>query len=209
VSAPEVIFHEDPDTGETLEPVEEVHIEVPEQYAGVVVEMLGPRKGQMTNMRAQDNGIVLLYVPGADPWLAWLPPVVPDRHPRHGHRPQHLLRLRALHAGTIKSRQTGSLVAWENGLSTQYALFNAQERGKLFIGSWRRGVRGDDRGRRPTDEDLALSVTKKKHLTNHRSSTGDELVHLDTPINMSLDDSPRVHRGRRIGRDYAEEHPHA
>ncbi len=58
VSAPEVILHEDPDTGEMLEPMEEVHVEVPDQYSGVVVEMLGPRKGQMTNLRQGDNGTV-------------------------------------------------------------------------------------------------------------------------------------------------------
>jgi len=90
--------------------------------------------------------------------------------------------------GPIKARQNGSLVAWENGMSTQYALFNAQERGRLFIGPGVEVYEGMIVGRRPTEEDLVLSVTKKKHLTNHRSSTGDELVHLDSPIVMSLDD---------------------
>ena len=190
VSAPEVILHEDPDTGEKLEPVEEVHIEVPEPYSGVVVEMLGPRKGQMTNMRQGSNGssgtvYYTFLVPTRG--LLGLPPGVPDRDPRHGHHPQHLPRLRAVH-GHDQSRQTGSLVAWENGLSTNYALFNAQERGKLFISAGIEVYEGMIVGRRPTEEDLVLSVTKKKHLTNHRSSSGDELVHLETPINMSLDD---------------------
>jgi GTP-binding protein len=190
VSAPEVIFHEDPDTGEKLEPVEEVHIEVPEPYSGVVVEMLGPRKGQMTNMRQGANGATgTVYYTFLVPTRGLL-----------GFRQSFLTATRGMgiihsifygyepYMGNIKTRQTGSLVAWENGISTNYALFNAQERGKLFIGSGVEVYEGMIVGRRPTEEDLVLSVTKKKHLTNHRSSTGDELVHLETPINMSLDD---------------------
>lgn len=93
------------------------------------------------------------------------------------------------YAGSIRSRATGSLVAWEAGISTAYALFNAQERGKMFLGPGVEIYEGMIVGRRPTEEDLTLSVTKKKHLTNHRSSTGDELVHLEAPIVMSLDDA--------------------
>jgi GTP-binding protein len=190
VSAPEVIFHDDPDTGERLEPVEEVHVEVPEPYSGVVVEMLGPRKGQMTNMRQGSNGSTgTVYYTFLVPTRGLL-----------GFRQAFLTATRGMgivhsifygfepYMGLIKSRQTGSLVAWENGISTSYALFNAQERGKLFIGAGVEVYEGMIVGRRPTEEDLTLSVTKKKHLTNHRSSSGDELVHLETPINMSLDD---------------------
>lgn len=190
VSAPEVILHEDPETGEKLEPVEEVYIEVPEPYSGVVVEMLGPRKGRMTNMHQGANGA------SGTVYYTFL---VPTRG-LLGFRQSFLTATRGLgiihsvfhgyepYMGVIKSRLTGSLVAWENGLSTQYALFNAQERGKLFIGPGVEVYEGMIVGRRPTEEDLVLSVTKKKHLTNHRSSTGDELVHLETPINLSLDD---------------------
>lgn len=190
VSAPEVILHEDPETGEKLEPVEEVYIEVPEPYSGVVVEMLGPRKGRMTNMHQGSNGA------SGTVYYTYL---VPTRG-LLGFRQSFLTATRGLgivhsifhgyepYMGVIKSRLTGSLVAWENGLSTQYALFNAQERGKLIIGPGVEVYEGMIVGRRPTEEDLVLSVTKKKHLTNHRSSTGDELVHLETPLNLSLDD---------------------
>ncbi len=190
VSAPEVILHDDPDTGETLEPVEEAYIEVPEPYSGVVVEMLGPRKGQMTNMHQGSNGATgTVYYTFLVPTRGLL-----------GFRQSFLTATRGLgivHSifsgyepfmGPIKSRQTGSLVAWESGMSTQYSLFNAQERGRLFIGPGVEVYEGMIVGRRPTEEDLTLSVTKKKHLTNHRSSAGDELVHLDSPIVMSLDD---------------------
>jgi GTP-binding protein len=190
VSAPEVILHEDPETGEKLEPVEEIYIEVPEPYSGVVVEMLGPRKGRMTNMHQGSNGA------SGTVYYTYL---VPTRG-LLGFRQSFLTATRGLgivhsifhgyepYMGVIKSRLTGSLVAWENGLSTQYALFNAQERGKLIIGPGVEVYEGMIVGRRPTEEDLVLSVTKKKHLTNHRSSTGDELVHLETPLNLSLDD---------------------
>lgn len=190
VSAPEVILHDDPDTGERLEPVEEVYIEVPEPYSGVVVEMLGPRKGQMTNMHQGSNGA------SGTVYYTFL---VPTRG-LLGFRQSFLTATRGLgivhsvfygyepYLGLIKARQTGSLVAWENGISTQYALFNAQERGRLFLGPGVEVYEGMIVGRRPTEDDLVLSVTKKKHLTNHRSSTGDELVHLDSPIVMSLDD---------------------
>ncbi len=67
-------------------------------------------------------------------------------------------------------------------------MFNAQERGKLFMGPGVEVYEGMIVGRRPTEDDLVLSVTRKKHLTNHRASGGEELVHLETPINMSLDD---------------------
>jgi GTP-binding protein len=188
VSAPEVILHEDPDSGETLEPVEEVHVEVPEQYSGVVVEMLGGRKGQMTNVNHAENGTVYYtYRVPTRGLLGFRQAFLTATRGTgivhslfHGYEP---------YCGPLKGRNTGSLVAWENGLSTAYALFNVQERGKLFITPGIEVYEGMIVGRRPTEEDLTLSVTKKKHLTNHRSSSGDELVHLDSPIEMSLDDA--------------------
>ncbi|MDQ1300164.1 MAG: GTP-binding protein [Chloroflexota bacterium] len=188
VSAPEVIMRDDPDTGEKLEPVEEVHVEAPEQYSGVVVEMLGGRKGQMTNVRHAENGTVYYtYLVPTRGLLGFRQAFLTSTRGTgivhsifHGYEP---------FAGQIKGRGTGSLVAWENGLSTAYSLFNAQERGRLFLGPGVEIYEGMIVGRRMTEEDLALSVTKKKHLTNHRSSSGDELVHLDAPINLSLDDA--------------------
>ena len=188
VSAPEVILRIDPDTGEKLEPVEEAHIEVPDQYSGVVVEMLGPRKGQMTNLRQGDNGTVYYtYLVPTRGLLGFRQAFLTATRGTgivhsifHGYEPW---------AGPIKGRGTGSLVAWENGSTTAYSLFNAQERGKLFLTPGIEVYEGMIVGRRMTEEDLALSVTKKKHLTNHRSSSGDELVHLEAPIIMSLDDA--------------------
>jgi GTP-binding protein len=188
VSAPEVIFREDPDTGEMLEPAEEVHIEVPETYTGVVAEMLGQRKGQLLNMQSAENDTVFYtYLVPTRGLLGFRQAFLTATRGTgiihslfHGYEP---------YAGPIRQRSFGSLVAWEDGLATTYAMFNAQERGRLFITPGTEIYEGMIVGRAARDEDLTLSVTKKKHLTNHRSSTGDELVHLDAPILLSLDDS--------------------
>ena len=188
VSAPEVIMQTDPVTGETLEPIEEVLIEVPEQYSGVVVEMLGPRRGRIVDMRVAEDGTVhyTFHVPTRG-LLGFRQSFLTATRGTgllhsifHGYAP---------HTGAIRRRSGGSLVAWEAGLSTAYALFNAQERGVLFIPPGVEVYEGMIVGRTPRDEDLAINVAKKKHLTNHRSSNADELVHLDTPIEMSLDDA--------------------
>jgi GTP-binding protein len=188
VSAPEVIMHKDPDTGEMMEPVEEVFVEVPNEYTGVVAEMLGQRKGQLQDMRTGDDGTV---------YYTYL---VPTRG-LLGFRQSFLTATRGTgivhslfygyepYAGNIRSRNFGSLVAWEAGVATPYAMFNAQERGRLFIQPGIEIYEGMIVGRTSREDDLALSVTKKKHLTNHRASAGDELVHLDSPIDMSLDDA--------------------
>ena len=125
-------MRQDPDTGETLEPVEEVHVEVPDASSGIVIEMLGQRKGQLTNMRQDGNGTV---------YYTYL---VPTRG-MLGFRQAFLTATRGtgvvhslfygyeLYAGAIRGRSNGSLVAWEPGTATAYAMFNAQERGQLFI----------------------------------------------------------------------------
>ena len=188
VSAPEVILRQDPVTGEMLEPVEEVQVEVPEASSGVAVEMLGQRKGRMADMRQEADGSVHYTY------------MVPTRG-LLGFRQAFLTATRGTgivhsifngyepHAGAIRQRSNGSLVAWEPGLSTAYAMFNAQERGRLFIAPGTQVYEGMIVGRTARDEDLAINVAKKKHLTNHRSSGADELVHLDSPIVLSLDDA--------------------
>jgi GTP-binding protein len=188
VSAPEVILHEDPETGEKLEPVEEVYVEVPDLYSGVVVEMLGQRKGQMTNLRQGQNGTVYYTYQAPTRGLLGFRQALLTA--TRGTGIVHSLFVGyAPYFGPIRGRNTGSLVAWEAGETTAYALFNAQERGRLFVTPGVEVYEGMIVGRRMTDDDLTLSVTKKKHLTNHRASVGDELVRLDSPQEMSLDDS--------------------
>jgi GTP-binding protein len=185
VAKPEVIYHEK--DGETLEPFEEVYVEVAEPYMGAVVEMLGSRRGLMTDMQHSDDG------------TAYLKYTVPTRG-LLGFRSDFLTMTRGtgvIHAlfagylplaGEISTRDHGSLVAWEAGVSTNYGLNNAEGRGTLFIGPGVEVYEGMVVGQHIRDTDLAVNVCKKKHLTNIRSSTQDIAVRLTPPRVLSLDD---------------------
>lgn len=186
VSKPEVIFHEGPG-GDLLEPFEEAYIEVAEEYLGVVVEMLGARRGQMQDIRHAEDGTVYLRY------------IIPTRG-LLGFRGQFLTATRGtgiLHtlfydyaplAGDIRFREHGSLVAWEPGISTNYGLNAANDRGILFVGPGVEVYEGMIVGQHQRDKDLDVNVCKKKKLTNVRSSTEDIAVKLPPPRIMSLDD---------------------
>lgn len=187
VSRPEVIFRED-ENGNLLEPFEEVHIETSPETTGVVVEMLGARRGRMLDMReADDNSVRMVYV-------------VPTRG-LLGFRYQFLTATRGMgvmhtlfhgydkQAGSIISRNTGSLVAWESGQTSTYGLKNAEERGALFYGAGVEVYEGMVVGEHSRPGDLTINVCKKKHLTNMRQSNRDIEVRLAPPRQMSLDES--------------------
>ena len=185
VAKPEVILHEK--NGEKLEPFEECYIEVAESYLGAVVEMLGQRRGLMEDIRHGDDGTVYLKY------------TVPTRG-LLGFRSSFLTATRGtgvIHAlfagyqplaGDITTRDHGSLVSWETGITNTYGLKNAEERGTLFVGAGVETYEGMVIGQHIRDTDLTVNVCKKKHLTNMRASTGDIAVRLNTPRNMSLDD---------------------
>lgn len=186
VSRPEVIFKQGEDD-ELLEPYEEVHIETSKETVGVVVEMLGNRRGQMLSMQdSTANTVHLEYL-------------VPTRG-LLGFRYQFLTATRGMGimntlfhgylpaAKNISSRLTGSLVAWEPGDTTSYGLKNAEERGTLFFGPGVPVYEGMVVGESTRPGDLVINVCKKKHLTNMRSSNKDIEVRLNTPRNMSLDE---------------------
>ncbi|MFN8596194.1 MAG: translational GTPase TypA [Anaerolineae bacterium] len=185
VARPEVIFHEK--DGEKLEPFEDAYIEVAEAYMGSVVEMLGARRGLMTDMRHGDDGTVYLQY------------LVPTRG-LLGFRSDFLTITRGtgvIHtlfagyksmAGDIITRDHGSLVAWESGPTSSYGLKNAEDRGTLFVAAGVEVYEGMVVGQHIRDTDLTVNVCKKKHLTNIRSSTSDIAVRLTPPRNMSLDD---------------------
>jgi GTP-binding protein len=186
VSKPEVIYHQDPDTGETLEPYEEVHIEIADEMVGTVVELLGVRRGQMHDMRSHNETSYLKYL-------------VPTRG-LLGFR-SHFLRatgglgqLNTLYygygalAGPIPGRQFGSLVAWEPGIASMYAMTHAQSRGTFFIVPGAEVYEGMVIGEHIRSEDLAINVTKTKHLSAiHTRYYGEEL-RLNPPRILSLDD---------------------
>ena len=187
VSRPEVIFKQSA-SGETLEPFEEVHIETSADTVGVVVEMLGGRRGQMLDMlETQEGSVRLTYL-------------VPTRG-MLGFRYQFLTATRGMGvmhtlfheylpmAGKMNMRATGSLVSWETGLTTTFGLKNAEERGTLFVNPGVEVYEGMVVGEHQRPGDLTINVCKKKHLTNMRSSNRDIEVRLTSPRQMSLDEA--------------------
>jgi GTP-binding protein len=186
VSKPEVIMREE--NGQKLEPYEQVEIEVSQDMAGVVVEMMGQRRGTLQDMRYRDDGSVH-YVYR-----------VPTRG-LLGFRQSFLTRTRgqgivnALFggygpvAGLVTTREQGSLVAWETGVTATYGLNAAQERGTLFLGSGVEVYEGQVVGQHTRERDLEVNVCKKKHLTNMRNSTAEEAIRLEPPRVLSLDDA--------------------
>ncbi len=187
VSRPEVIFHK-ADDGTLLEPFEEVHIETSSDTVGVVVEMLGTRRGQMSNMEDTGDGHVRLTY------------VVPTRG-LLGFRYQFLTATRGngiMHslfhgydelAGPMATRSTGSMVAMEAGDATAYAMKGSEDRGILFINPGAEVYEGMVIGENSRGGDLAINVCRKKHLTNMRSSRGDMEIRLTPPRQMSLDEA--------------------
>ncbi|NLX35965.1 MAG: translational GTPase TypA [Chloroflexi bacterium] len=187
VSRPTVLFHRD-ENGALLEPFEEVHIETSSDAVGVVVEMLGSRRGQMLNMLDKGDGSV---------HLAYL---VPTRG-LLGFRYQFLTATRGLgvmnalfhdylpYAGDIPARTSGSLIASEAGVTTSFGLKNAEERGMLFVTPGVAVYEGMVVGENSRPVDIAVNVVKRKHLTNMRQSTRDIEVRLNAPRQMSLDEA--------------------
>jgi len=187
VSRPEVIYHQ-ADDGVLLEPYEEVHIETSNETVGVVVEMLGSRRGKMTEMHDAGQGMTRIVY------------IVPTRG-LLGFRYQFLTSTRGegvMHtifngydelAGTMSMRTNGSIVAWEAGTTTAYALKSAEERGVLFINPGVEVYEGMVVGENARGSDIAVNVCKKKHLTNIRSARGDMEIRLTPPRQMSLDEA--------------------
>ncbi len=187
VSRPEVIFH-NADDGSLLEPYEEVHIDTSAETVGVVVEMLGGRRGKMMEMHETGDGHVrLMYIAPTRGLL--------------GFRYQFLTATRGMGimntvfsgydelAGPMTMRSTGSLTAMEAGDTTAYALKSAEERGILFINPGASVYEGMVIGENARPGDIAINVCRKKHLTNMRSSRGDMEIRLTPPRQMSLDEA--------------------
>jgi len=186
VSKPEVILKEDEDTGKMLEPLEAVDIEVADGMAGTVMELLGSRRGEMRNMSSENGTTYLEYlVPtrfliGFQSQFMRATSGMGQMHSLfHGYTPL---------AGETPRRQFGSLVAFEHGTSTAYALVNAQQRGTFFIAPGVDVYEGMVVGEHIRPEDLAVNVAKAKHVTNHRAKPKETTDGLNSPRSMSLDD---------------------
>ena len=186
VSSPRVLFKKN-DQGEVLEPFEEVIIDVDEQYSSTTVDSINKRKGEMIEMKPMGKSKTRLIFK------------VPSRG-LIGYHGQFLTETRGtgvlnrifhsydLFKGIIKSRRNGVLIATEQGNAIAYALFNIQERGKLFINPQVKVYQGMIIGENSRENDLEVNVLKGKKLTNVRASGSDEAVKLTPPIKMSLED---------------------
>ena len=183
VSPPRVLYQEV--DGVKCEPIERVVIDVPTDYVGAVMEKLGSRKGEFVTMNPVGNRTKLEFL-------------VPARG-LFGYRSEFLTDTKgegimasvfdsyAPVKGEIQRRSTGSLVAFETGEAVTYGLFNAQERGALFIGPGTPVYGGMIVGECPKAEDISVNVCKKKQLTNMRASGSDEALRLVTPRTLSLE----------------------
>lgn len=184
LSRPQVIEREIDGVG--CEPVEELVVEIPEAFVGVVMERLGPRRSELVNMVHRGDGQVSLkfHVPTRG-LFGFRSELLTDTkglgtvfHSFHHYAPV---------GGEITFRQRGSLVAFETGETTSYGLENAQERGELFVGVGVSVYRGMVVGEHARPGDLPINVCKKKQLTNVRSSTSDISIKLTPSRHMSLE----------------------
>ncbi|MDD5939458.1 MAG: translational GTPase TypA [Lachnospiraceae bacterium] len=185
VSKAEVIYHYD-ENGKKLEPIEEAIIDVPEEFAGNVIQELGRRKGELINMGKANGGYTRLefHIPSRG-LIGYRGMFMTDT------KGNGILNTIFLdyepYKGDIAYRKTGSLIAYESGVAVTYGLFNAQERGTLFIGPGEEVYSGMIVGESPKSEDIEVNVCKTKHLTNTRTSASDEALRLVPPKIMSLE----------------------
>ena len=185
VSAPRVLIREI--DGVKCEPVERVIADVPETYLGAVMEKLGARHAELVEMNPSGDRMRLEYLIPSRFFFGYRSKSLTDTHGEgiinsvfDSYQPM---------AGEIPLRYTGSLVASEAGESTSYGLFNAQDRGSMFIGPATPVYEGMIVGESPKQGDIAVNVCKKKQLTAIRSAGADEALRLVTPVRFSLEES--------------------
>ena len=185
VSKAEVIYKYD-ERNRKLEPMELVYVDVPEEFSGSVIQKLSMRKGELQGMGTAGNGYTRLEF------------VIPSRG-LIGYRGEFMTDTKGNgimnsifdgyepYKGDIQYRRQGSLIAFESGESVTYGLFNAQERGSLFIGPGEKVYAGMVIGQNGKTEDVEVNVCKTKHLSNTRASGSDEALRLTPPVDMSLE----------------------
>ena len=186
VSTPHVLYKQDETTGQKLEPIERLVIDVPEDCVGSVMEKMGSRKAELVAMHPQGSRMRIEFLVPARGLFGYKSEFLTDTkgegimsHVFDGYEP---------YKGDIERRKTGSLVSFETGEAVTYGLFNAQERGQLFIPAGTPVYEGMVVGASPKTEDLVVNVCKKKHLTNTRASGSDDALRLVPHRILSLED---------------------
>lgn len=185
VGAPKVLFKRI--DGVLYEPMEKLVVDVPNEKTGVVFQSMGERKGELLNMENVNNRVRMEFSVPARGLFGYKSQFLTDTRGEgvfntvfYGYQP---------FKGGIERRQTGSLVAFETGEAVTYGLFNAQQRGALFIVPGTEVYEGMVVGVSPKSEDISVNVCKKKHLTNTRASGSDDALRLETPRILSLEEA--------------------
>lgn len=185
VGKPQVISREE--NGVTLVPYERVFIETPDEYAGIVMQKLSARRAELQDMKSENNITYFEFVISSGGLF--------------GYRSEFITDTRGLgiintqfekydkDSGYVYEREQGSLVAHESGVTNLYSLTNAQDRGILFVGPGTEVYKGQIIGQNSRNDDLRLSVTKEKHLTNHRSKGEGVSEYFKTPRPMGFEDA--------------------
>ena len=184
VSRPKVIFKEI--DGVKCEPIERLVVNVPDDCIGNVIEKLGRRKAEMLNMEpAEDGHTKVEFKIPARGLIGYRTEFLTDT--KGEGVMNHIFDSYEPYKGDIQSRVRGTIVAWEAGTSITYGLYNAQDKGELFIGPGVEVYEGMIVGLNSRGEDLSINVCKEKHLTNTRASGSDDALRLVPPIQMSLE----------------------
>jgi GTP-binding protein len=186
VSRPRVLIKNDPDTGEKLEPIEEVVVDVDDEYTGTVVEKISLRKGEMKDMRPSGGGKtrIIFHTPSRG-LIGYQSEFMTDTRGTgiinrlfHGYAP---------YKGDIPGRRNGALISTDTGEAVAYAIWQLQERGIMFINPQDKVYEGMIVGEHSRDNDLEINVLKNKQLSNIRTTSKDEAIRLVPPLMMTLE----------------------
>ncbi|MBQ3405086.1 MAG: translational GTPase TypA, partial [Oscillospiraceae bacterium] len=183
VSPPRVLSKEI--DGVLCEPVERLVADVPEEYTGSVIEKLSNRRAEMVSMKPMGSRMRLEFLLPTRGLFGYMSEFLTDT--RGEGLMSSVFDSYAPYKGDVRRRNTGSLIAFENGEAITYGLWNAQERGSLFIGPGTKVYGGMIVGVSPKSEDITVNVCKKKHLTNMRAAGSDEALRLVPPRILSLE----------------------
>ena len=186
ISRPRVLFKNDPETGQRLEPIEEVQVDVDEEYSGVVVDKISRRKGELMDMRPSGGGKQrLTFFAPTRGLIGYQGEFMTDTRGTgimsrlfHGYAP---------YKGPVEGRRTGVLISTADGAAVAYALWNLEDRGPMFITPGTQVYEGMIIGQHTRDSDLEVNPIKGKQLTNIRTTSKDEAVRLTPPILMTLE----------------------
>jgi GTP-binding protein len=186
VSRPQVLLHADPQTGDLMEPIEEVVIDLDEEHSGIVVQKMSERKAELVEMRPSGGGRQrLVFFAPTRGLIGYQGELLTDTRGTaimnrlfHGYAP---------YKGAIQGRRNGVLISTDAGEAVAYALWNLEDRGPMMIDPGVKVYRGMIVGEHTRDNDLEVNVLKGKKLTNIRTTSKDEAVRLTPPIRMSLE----------------------